>query len=117
MAVLCGVTVAAGAIEVVAAVSSSDSADVAGRVVPGAFALVFLVCAGAMWATGSVAAAVVAGVLLLIDVVGVPFYEHDSWSDRLVQGAFAVLGIVGIVACGAVLRERRAGLTAERAGS
>jgi hypothetical protein len=113
MSVLFGVTTAAGAFEAVAA-ALPTSEDVAARAVPGVFAVILLLCAGAMWARRSVAAATVAGVLLLIDVAGVPFYERTSAADWVIQGAFAVVGIIGIVAWVKVLRERSGRLTAAR---
>jgi hypothetical protein len=61
-----------------------------------------------------VVAATVAGVLLLIDVAGVPFYGRTSAGDWVIQGLFAVVGIIGIVAWVNVLRERPARLTAAR---
>jgi len=67
-----------------------------------------------MWARRSVAAATVAGVFLLIDVAGVPFYEHTTVLHWIIQGAFAVVGVVGIVAWVVVLRERQARPTAAR---
>jgi hypothetical protein len=113
MSVLFAVTIAAGLFEAVAA-ALPDSGDVAERAVPGVFAVILLLCAGLMWARRSVAAATVAGVLLLIDVAGVPFYGRTSVTDWVIQGAFAVVGIIGIVAWVNVLRERPGRLTAAR---
>jgi hypothetical protein len=102
-----------GGFEAVSA-ATPDSPGLGPRLAPGIFAAVLLGCAWAMWARRSVAAATVAGVLLLIDVAGVPFYERTSVSDWFLQGGFAVVGIVGIVAWVNVLRERPARLTVTR---
>jgi hypothetical protein len=113
MSVLFGVATAAGVFEAVAA-ATPDSQDVMARALPGVFAVILLLCAGLMWTRRSVAAASVAGVLLLIDVAGVPFYQRTSVADWVIQGAFAVVGTIGIVAWVNVLRERPARLTAAR---
>ena len=113
MKCLFAVAVLAGCFEAVAA-ATPDSPGLGPRLAPGAFAVVLLACAWAMWARRSVAAATVAGVLLLIDVAGVPFYGRTSVTDWVLQGGFAVVGTVGIVAWVNVLRERPARLTATR---
>ena len=105
MTVLCLVAVAVGVFEAVAA-ATPDSSDAAARVVPGVWAALLLASAAVMWARRSVIAATVAGLLLLIDVAGVPFYGRTSWSDWVIQGAFAVVAVVGIVAWVNVLRSR-----------
>jgi hypothetical protein len=105
--VLFAVTVAVGALELLSAVWL-NAPDRAGQVLAGVVALAFLACAGALRARNSIAAAVVAGVLLLVDVAGTPAYERNSVSDWVIQGLFAVVGIIGIVAAVNVVRERRA---------
>jgi hypothetical protein len=72
-----------------------------------AFAVVFLACAWGLWRRQSLVATVVVGVFLLVDVGAVPFYDRHSVGDALVQLVFAAVGIVGLFACGHVLRERR----------
>jgi hypothetical protein len=113
MTVLCAVAIAVGGLEAVAA-ATPDSPDVGAWLLPGVWAVLLLTSAGVMWARRSVVAATVAGVLLLIDVAGVPFYGRTSAADWVIQGLFAVVGIIGIVAWVNVLRERSARLTAAR---
>jgi hypothetical protein len=85
-----------------------NAPDRAGQLFAGVFAVAFLGSAWALRARRSVVGAVVAGVFLLVDVAGIPMYERTSVTDWVVQGLFAAVGIVGIVAAVNVLRERRA---------
>jgi hypothetical protein len=107
MSTLFVVTVAVGALEALSAVWL-NAPEVAGQLLAGAFAVVLLGCAWAMRARRSVLAASVAGVFLLVDLAGVPFYQRGSLGDWIIQGCFAAVAIVGVVAWIGVLRERRA---------
>lgn len=82
---------------------------IAEPLVAAVFAAVFLVCAWALVTRQSRVATVVVGLFLLVDVGGVPFYERDGVGDLVVQLVFALVGIVGLVACVVVLRERAVG--------
>jgi len=84
-----------------------NAPNVAGQVVAGVAAAVFLGCAWAMRSRGSFAAASVITVLLLVDVAGVPFYEKSSAADWLVQLGFGVIGLLGLIAWVSLLRGRR----------
>ena len=106
MTTLFVVTVAVGALEAVSAVWL-NAPEVAGQLLAGAFAVVLLGCAWFMQARQSAIAASVAGVLLLLDIAGVPVYERSSLGDWIVQGSFVLVAVVGIVAWVGVLRERR----------
>ena len=106
--VLFAVAAAMGLYELLAAVWL-NAPDRAGQLFAGIFAVAFLASAWGLWARRSIVAAVVAGVFLLVDVAGIPMYGRTSVSDWVVQGLFAAVGIVGIVAAVNVLRERRAG--------
>jgi hypothetical protein len=107
MTVLFVVATAVGVFELLAAVWM-NAPDRAGQLFAGVVALAFLGSAWALWARRSVVAAVVAAVLLLVDVAGVPLYERTSATDWVIQGSFAAVGIVGIVAAVNVVREGRA---------
>jgi hypothetical protein len=113
MTALCVVAVIVGAFEVLSGIWL-NAPEVVGQIVAGSAGVIFLISAGAMWARRSVTAATVAGVLLLVDVGGIPFFERSSIHDWVIQGCFAVVGIIGIVAWLSVLRERRAEAMAVR---
>jgi len=70
------------------------------------FGLLFLMGAALAYRTKIVGVLTV-GVLSLAEVVFVPFYPRDSTGDWIIQIAFAVIGIVGVVAAVGVFRERR----------
>jgi peptidoglycan/LPS O-acetylase OafA/YrhL len=99
------VALAAGIFEATSAAEPGPS-GLATRLVTGAFAAGFLVCAWAMWERNSVLAASVIGVLLVVEFAATPFYERTSVSDWVVQLAFAAVALVGIVAWVDVLRGR-----------
>jgi 4-hydroxybenzoate polyprenyltransferase len=99
------VAVAAGGFEAVTAVTP-DRSGLVTRLVTGAFAAVFLLCAWGMWARRSVLAASAIGVLLVLEVAFTPFYQRTSAGDWVIQLAFAAVGLVGIVAWIDVLRNR-----------
>jgi 4-hydroxybenzoate polyprenyltransferase len=108
------VALAAGIFEAVTAAEPGPSGLVT-RLVTGAFAAGFLLCAWAMWSRRSVLAASVIGVLLVLEVAFTPFYERTSVEDWVVQLAFAAVALVGIVAWIDVLRSRStARVTASR---
>ena len=99
------VAVAAGLFEAVATATPDDSGLVT-RLVTGAFAAVFLFCAWAMWSRRSALAASAIGVLLVLEVAFTPFYERTSVGDWVIQLAFALVALVGVVAWVDVLRKR-----------
>jgi peptidoglycan/LPS O-acetylase OafA/YrhL len=99
------VALAVGAFEAMAA-ALPDDPDLAARLLPAAFAAVFLLGAWAMWWRRSVLAASAIGVLLVLEVAFTPFYERTSVGDWIVQLAFAAAALVGIVAWIDVLRSR-----------
>jgi hypothetical protein len=99
------VALAAGLFEAVAAVTPDDSGLVT-RLVTGAFAAGFLLCAWAMWSRSSVLAASVIGVLLVLEVAFTPFYGRTSVADWVIQLAFAVVALIGIAAWIDVMRKR-----------
>lgn len=105
MKYLFAVAVFAGAFEALSAVWF-NAPNLAGQIMAGAAALLFLGSAWAMWARQSLAAASVIGLLLVLDVGGVPFYGKDSWVDWVVQLGFGAIGLVGIIAWVALLRSR-----------
>lgn len=107
MTVLSAVALVVGLFELLAAVWF-NAPERAGQLLAGVFAVAFLACAWAMRTRQSLVAAVVAAVLLLVDVGGIPIYERSSVLDWVVQGLFGVVGIIGIVAAVNVVRERRA---------
>jgi hypothetical protein len=105
MRCLFAVALAAGGFEAVAAATPDDSGLVT-RLVTGAFAAGFLLCAWAMWSRRSVLAASVIGVLLVIEVASTPFFGRTSVGDWIIQLAFAVVALIGIGAWIDVLRKR-----------
>lgn len=110
MKYLFAVAVFAGAFEALSALWF-NAPNLAGQVTAGLFATLFLACAWMMWSRRSLAAATVIGLLLLIDVAGVPFYTKSSWSDWVIQLTFGLIGAVGVIAWINVLRGRRNSLT------
>jgi peptidoglycan/LPS O-acetylase OafA/YrhL len=107
MTVLSAVALVFGLFELLSAIWF-NAPERAGQATAGIFALAFLACAWAMRARNSTVAAVVAGVLLVLEVGGIPFYERSSVTDWLIQAFVGVIGVVGIVAAVNVVRERRA---------
>ena len=99
------VAVAAGGFETLSALWL-NAPDVTGQLLAGVFAVALLGCAWAMRASNSLAAATVIGVLLLADVAGIPFYARTSPSDWVIQLAFGLVGVVGLVAWVHLLRTR-----------
>jgi hypothetical protein len=83
-----------------------NAPDRMGQVVAGVFALAFFTGARAI-RRGSVAAASVVGVLLSVEVIGLPFYERASVADLLVQLAVTVPCALGVAAWIDVLRHWR----------
>jgi hypothetical protein len=71
------------------------------------FSAVFLGGAWALAVRQSLVAVWVLGLFLLVDVAGVPFYAKSGWQDWVIQLSFGALGLVGLVACVDVLRQRR----------
>jgi hypothetical protein len=112
MRILCGVAVLAALFEAVSSVPNGREDGVGAGLVTAAFAVVFLLCAWALRARGSMTATAILAVFLLVDVAGVPFYAKNGWQDWVVQLGFAALGIVGLVACVNVVRDRRPRITA-----
>lgn len=84
-----------------------NAPDVTGQVLAGIFAVAFGVCAWLMARRQSLVAASVIGVLLLVDVGGVPFYGRSSVADLLVQLVFALVGLIGLAAWAQLLLDRR----------
>lgn len=75
---------------------------------PGVIVFAAIFAVGAVLAyRRKLAGAIIVGLLSLIEVVFVPFYPRESTSDLLLQLAFGVLGLVGLIAAVAVVRERR----------
>jgi hypothetical protein len=99
------VALAAGVFEAVAAAEPGPPGLVT-RLVTGAVAAGFLLCAWAMWSRSSVLAATVIGLLLVLEVASTPFYGRTSTGDWVVQLTFAAVAVVGIVAWIDVLRRR-----------
>ena len=100
------VAVVVGVFEALSAVWF-NAPDVAGQVAAGVVAVILLACAWAMRARRSVAAASVIGVLLVIGVGGIPFYNRASWEDWAIQLGYGVVCVLGIIAWVNVLRSRR----------
>jgi hypothetical protein len=84
-----------------------NAPDLVGQLSAGAVGVALLACAWATWTRGSFVAATVVGVLLLVDVASIPFFERSTWSDWVIQLVFGAVGVVGIVAWCNVLRTRR----------
>ena len=97
-----------GLFETVSTVTNGREDGAGAALFTAAFAAVFLVGGALLARNGSRAAAHVVGVLLLLDVAGLPFYERSGVADWVVQGLFGAVGIVGVAAWVGVLRERRA---------
>jgi hypothetical protein len=106
MKYLFAVAVFAGAFE---SFATFNSDGLMSGLVTAVFAVVFLACAWALWARHSIVATVTVGLFLLVDVGGVPFYQKSDLTDWVVQLVFGAIGVVGIVACVNVFRERRRG--------
>ena len=70
------------------------------------FAAIFAVGAALAYRR-RLAGAIIVGLLSLIEVVFVPFYPRESTTDVLTQLGFGLLGIVGVVAALAVVRQHR----------
>jgi hypothetical protein len=106
MTVLSAVALVFGLLELLSA-AWLNAPDRAGQLFAGVFGVFFLGCAWVLRARRSVVVAVVVGVLLFVEVGGIPFYERSSVHDWVVQGLVGVVGIIGIVAAVNVVRERR----------
>ncbi len=98
---------AAGVFEAVSVPFNAHDGGPIAAVSTAAFAAVFLGCAWALWARQSIIATTTVGLFLLADVAGVPFYSKDTWQDWAIQLGFAAIGLIGVVACVNVLRQRR----------
>jgi hypothetical protein len=75
-----------------------------------AAALVFagLFIAAWLWLRrGGAAPIAVIGILCAIEALGFAFYERDDADDWVLQVAFLVLGVAGVLAAIAALRQRR----------
>ena len=99
--ILVGIALAVGLFEAVSTFVIEEP------LVAATFALVFLVCAWALWARRSRAPVVLLGLFLLVDVAGVPFYSKSGIGDWALQLSFGAVGLLGLVACVNVLREGR----------
>jgi hypothetical protein len=101
------VSVAAGLFEAVLVPFNAHDGGPIAAVSTAVFAAVFLACAWALWTRQSTVATIAIGIFLLADVAFVPFYSRDTWGDWAIQLGFAVVGLMGLVACVNVLRHRR----------
>ena len=75
-----------------------------------AAAVVFagLFIAGWLWLRrGGAAPIAVIGILCAIEALGFAFYEREGADDWILQVAFLVLGVAGVLAAIAALRQRR----------
>jgi hypothetical protein len=73
-----------------------------------AAAIVFAVLFALAWLwlrRGGITPVVVLALLLAIELAGLPFYERSDVDDWIVQAAFFVIGVAGLVAAAAVIRE------------
>ena len=63
---------------------------------------------GAVWLarTRGIGACVLLGVLNLVELAFMPAYTWNTTSDVVVQGSFAIVAAVGLIACAVVGRER-----------
>jgi hypothetical protein len=107
--VLVAAATAVGLFEACSVLPNSKDSGLGGALLTAGFAAVFLVAAALVARRGSLAAATVAGVLLLVDLAGLPFYARTSVTDWVVDTLFGVVSTAGVVAWVGVLRERRAG--------
>lgn len=114
MRYLFAVALFAGSFEALSA-AWLNAPNVAGQVLAGVFAVVFLGCAWRMRSRNSFGAASVIALFLLVEVAGVPFYTKSSPADWVVQLAFGVIGLLGLVAWVNLLRGRRRPLVAAQA--
>lgn len=73
-------------------------------------AVILLVAAG-LTARGWIAGVLVIGVYCLVEVVFVPGYERDVAFDWVAQASAWFLSLLGLIAVGGVLLERRRGAT------
>ena len=58
-------------------------------------------------ARGGRAGVILVGVLMLVEVVFWPFYPRESAADWIIQTAFLILGLIGVVAACVTLWESR----------
>lgn len=105
MKYLYAVALLTGGFEVVAAAWLNDG--VAGRGLAAVFAVALLGCGWLIRRHHSVGAASVVGVLLLVELLGLPFYARASASDWVVQIGFGVASLVGVIAWVQVLLHHR----------
>lgn len=75
------------------------------------FAAVF-VAGVALTLRGGRAGVIVLGVMMLLEVVFWPAYSRDTTADWIIQTAFLVLGLAGVLSAIAVLRTSRAAVSA-----
>lgn len=68
---------------------------------------VILLVAAGLTARGWIAGVVVIGVFCLVEVVFVPFYDRETAFDWVAQSSAWILSLLGLVAVGGVLLERR----------
>ena len=102
---LAGVALLVGVFEALSA-AWLNAPDRLGQVLAGGFAVAFLLCAWAI-RRGSVVAASVVGLLLSVEVIGLPFYERSSFADLMLQLAITIPCALGVLAWLDVLRLRR----------
>jgi hypothetical protein len=65
----------------------------------------FLLRRGGLWGV------ILVGVLCVIELAGLPFYEREDADDWIVQGVALALGVVGLVAAAGALWRRPAART------
>jgi len=60
---------------------------------------------------GGLSGVILVGVLCVIELAGLPFYEREDADDWIAQGAALALGVVGLVAAAGALWRRPAART------
>lgn len=110
-AILTGTALAAGVFEIVQAATLDM---VVGQIMAAAFGAVFLAVA---WLLGRRTTGPAIGLVVIfgLELLLLPMYDRVTLADWLVQGAFGVLALAGLVAGLRVLTSRRSSLATREA--
>jgi len=68
---------------------------------------VLLLIGAALSLRGHISGLILVGLLFIPEFVFVPFYERSSVSDWLIQGSVGVMALIGLLAVGCALWDRR----------